>query len=156
MSEGARRDRADTSARDVIAANRFMVLATAGAEGRPWASPVWFAPGPGGEFLWISRPDTRHSRNLAERPELTIVIFDSSVRPDDRQALYLEARAAELEGEERDAAVARYSAHSVADDLSPLTVAQVSGDGPFRMYRAVASRAYVLEDERDRRVPVAL
>lgn len=146
----------DRAAQEVIADNRFMVLASADAEGRPWASPVWFAPGPGGEFLWISRPDARHSRNVAERPELTIVIFDSSVRPDDRQALYVEARAEELVGEERDAAVARYSAHSVADDLPPLPVAKVSGDGPFRMYRAIASRAYVLEEERDRRVPVEL
>ena len=140
----------------MINANRFMTLATADAEGRPWASPVWFAPASRGEFLWISRPDTRHSLNLAVRPELTIVIFDSSVRPDDRQALYIEARAEQLDGAERDAAVARYSEHSVADDLSPLTTDRVSGDGPFRMYRAVASAAYVLEDERDRRIPVEL
>jgi hypothetical protein len=90
------------TAQEVIAANRYMTLATAGADGRPWASPVWFAPGPGGVFLWISRPDARHSVNLAERPGLTIVIFDSSVRPDERQALYIEARAEQLDGEERD------------------------------------------------------
>jgi hypothetical protein len=117
---------------------------------------VWFAPGPGGRFLWISRPEARHSVNLAERPELTIVIFDSGARPEDRQALYVEARAEMLDGEERDAAVDRYSRHSLADDLSPLTIEDVTGEAPFRMYRATAERAYVLEDERDRRIPVAL
>jgi nitroimidazol reductase NimA-like FMN-containing flavoprotein (pyridoxamine 5'-phosphate oxidase superfamily) len=55
--------------RELISANRYMVLATADATGRPWISPVWFAPDDGG-FLWVSRPDSRHSRNLAERPEL--------------------------------------------------------------------------------------
>jgi nitroimidazol reductase NimA-like FMN-containing flavoprotein (pyridoxamine 5'-phosphate oxidase superfamily) len=75
-------------ARELIAANRYMALATADAAGRPWISPVWFAPDDGG-FLWISRPDSRHSRNLAERPELALVIYDSTVRPAERQALYV-------------------------------------------------------------------
>ena len=30
----------------------------------------------------------RHSRNLAERPELALVIYDSTVFPAERQALY--------------------------------------------------------------------
>ena len=146
-------DRMD--ARELIAANRYMALATADAAGRPWISPVWFAPDDGG-FLWISRPDSRHSRNLAERPELALVIYDSTVRPDERQALYLEAVAEQLDGERRDAAVARFSEHSVADDLEPLSIDAVTGSGPFRMYRAAVTAAFMLEDERDFRTPVEL
>src|SRR6185503_16090448 len=92
-------------ARELIAANRYMTLATADAAGRPWISPVWFAPHDDG-FLWISRPDSRHSRNLAERPELALVIYDSTVRPAERQALYVEAVAEQLDEDRRDAAVA--------------------------------------------------
>ena len=47
--------------------------ATAAADGRPWASPVWFAPDDGG-FLWISRPESRHSLNIAERAQMALVI----------------------------------------------------------------------------------
>ena len=32
------------AARAIVEANRFMTLATADADGVPWASPVWFAP----------------------------------------------------------------------------------------------------------------
>jgi hypothetical protein len=31
------------------------------------------------EFFWVSSPDSTHSRNLAGRPDVSIVIFDSSV-----------------------------------------------------------------------------
>ena len=30
-------------AREIIDSNQYMTLATADADGRPWASPVWFA-----------------------------------------------------------------------------------------------------------------
>ncbi len=142
-------------ARELIAANRYMTLATADASGRPWISPVWFAPDDGG-FLWISRPDSRHSRNLAERPELELVIYDSTVSPARRQALYVEAVAKELDAESRDAAVARYSEHSVAAGLEPLTVDEVTDSSPFRMYRAAVTAAFMLEDERDVRIAVEL
>ena len=142
-------------ARELIAANRYMTLDTADAAGRPWISPVWFAPHDDG-FLWISRPDSRHSRNLAERQELALVIFDSTARPAERQALYVEAVAEQLDGERCDAAVARFSEHSVADELEPLGVDAVTGSGPFRMYHAAVTAAFMLEDERDFRIPVGL
>lgn len=143
------------SARELISANRYMTLATADESGRPWISPVWFAPDDGG-FLWISRPESRHSRNLLGRPELALVIYDSTARPAERQALYVEAVAEQLDGERRDAAVARYSEHSVADDLEPLSVESISEGAPFRMYRAAVTAAFMLEDERDIRIPVEL
>ena len=142
-------------ARELIAANRYMTLATADASGRPWISPVWFAPDDGG-FLWISRPDSRHSRNLAERPELALVIYDSTVLPAERQALYVEAVAEQLDGEPRDVAVARYSEHSVAQDLEPLTIDEVTESSPLRIFRAGVTAAFMLEDERDFRTAVEL
>ena len=75
----------------VIAANRFMTLATADAHGAPWANPVWFATDDHRRFLWVSSPETRHSRNIETRPEIAIVIYDSRTTPADRQAVYLEA-----------------------------------------------------------------
>lgn len=64
-------------ARSIIDSNRYMTLATADGDGVPWASPVWYAPARYREFLWVSSPEATHSRNLAARPQLAIVIFDS-------------------------------------------------------------------------------
>ncbi|MFL5978906.1 MAG: pyridoxamine 5'-phosphate oxidase family protein [Gaiellaceae bacterium] len=61
-------------ARSIVDANRFMVLGTADASGRPWVSPVWYALLSYREYVWVSRPGTRHSRNLAARPEVAIAI----------------------------------------------------------------------------------
>src|SRR5215208_3553020 len=55
-------------AREIIDSNQYLTLATADADGRPWASPVWFAHEDHSRFLWVSKPDARHSRNLEHRP----------------------------------------------------------------------------------------
>ncbi|HEX2359192.1 MAG TPA: pyridoxamine 5'-phosphate oxidase family protein [Solirubrobacterales bacterium] len=67
-------------ARRIIDANRYMTVATANRSGRPWASPVYYAAVGYTQFLWVSDRDARHSRNLADRPELGIVIASASLR----------------------------------------------------------------------------
>jgi len=143
-------------ARAIVDANSYMTLATAGADGAPWASPVWFAHEQYATFLWMSRPGARHSRNIAARREIAIVIFDSTVSPDQRNAVYVEATASIVPDAELADAVAVYAARSVARGLETLARAEVSGDAPFRLYRASASAMYVLEDDHDRRVGVQL
>jgi nitroimidazol reductase NimA-like FMN-containing flavoprotein (pyridoxamine 5'-phosphate oxidase superfamily) len=142
-------------ARAIIDANRYMVLGTADAEGRPWVSPVWFAPGGGRQFLWVSAPDAAHSRNLAARPELSAVIFDSTVPAGAGQAVYLSGTGAELDGDERAAAIEVYSAHSLAHGGPAWSVEDVRAPARLRLYRAVAGEAWIL-GEHDRRVPADL
>jgi hypothetical protein len=132
-------------ARAIIDAGRYMTLATADAEGVPWASPVWYAPRGYAEFFWISYPDARHSRNLAVRPELSIVIFDTTVAPGHGQAVYMEA-----EARQTDEGVEVFSARSVAQGLGEwkdLT-------GPLRLYRAVVAQHWMLGEGPDKRVQV--
>src|SRR5262249_51466800 len=93
---------------EIVASNRYMTLATADASGLPWATPVWYAPDGDDALLWLSRPDARHSRNLAERPELAITIFDSRADPDGAAAVYFQAVASEAPGR-----IEVYSARSV-------------------------------------------
>jgi len=68
-------------ARVIIEANLYLTLGTADSDGRPWTSPVYFAPAADREFYWVSDTDARHSRHLAERPQVSMVIFDSTVAP---------------------------------------------------------------------------
>jgi uncharacterized protein YhbP (UPF0306 family) len=139
-----------TAAREIIDANAYMTLATAGADGRPWATPVWFAHVDHTGFLWISRPDTRHSRNIAAREDVAIVIFDSSVPVGAARAVYVEAQAEELTGAARDSAIDAYSRRSVEHGAGPLTLEDVTGPAPHRLYRATAAKRFVLgrHDER--------
>ena len=141
--------------RAIIDGHWYMTLATADASGKPWASPVWFAHDGYREFLWISKPEARHSVNLAVRPQLGIVIFDSTVGMGGAQAVYVDAEASELHGADRDRALAVYSRRSVEFGERELTLADVTAPAPHRLFRAVPSEQFVL-DATDRRIPVAL
>src|SRR5215475_3138798 len=72
----------------IIDANVYLTLGTADSDGHPWTSPVFFADAGIREFYWISETDAQHSRNLAQRPDVSIVIFDSTVAPYHGRAFY--------------------------------------------------------------------
>jgi nitroimidazol reductase NimA-like FMN-containing flavoprotein (pyridoxamine 5'-phosphate oxidase superfamily) len=143
---------ADT-ARAIVDANQFMTLATADGEGRPWASPVWYAHRAYTDFVWVSKPGARHSRNLAARPEAGIVIFDSTLVPGQVEAVYVEAIARELDGSERDEAIAVFSRRSQTEGLAEWTLADVTAPARHRLYCATARSHYIL-DAHDERLEV--
>jgi hypothetical protein len=141
------------TARRIIDANSYMTLGTADADGRPWATPVWFAPDGYTDFIWVSRPDTRHSSNIAARPEVGIVIFDSTVQVGQAEAVYVEAVAEQVPAAEVEPAIAIFSAVLENDGASPWRVTDVVGSASFRLYRAQATAHYLL-GAKDSRVPV--
>jgi hypothetical protein len=142
-------------ARAIIDGNNYMTLATADASGLPWASPVWFAPASYRELLWVSRPGARHSRNLAVRPQLGIVVFDSQRPIGTGQAVYMSAVAEQVPDEAVDDGMAIFSRKSVAVGGHEWSGADVRPPAELRLYRAVASEHFVLTP-RDERVPVTL
>jgi hypothetical protein len=94
-----------------------MTAATASADGAPWASPAWFAHEQYEMLLWMSQPGARHSRNIPARRDIAVVIVDSTVLPDRRNAVHFEATAAIVPDAELADAVAVYAARSVARGL---------------------------------------
>lgn len=136
-------------ARQIIDAGRYLVLATADADGRPWPTPVWFAR-EGREFVWVSRPQTRHSGNIAARAEVGLVIFETPVPTGGRtRAVYAEAIAAEVSADDRERCVAVVDRRARAEGLGRWTVDDVVAPADLRLYRAVVSRVFVLHPERD-------
>jgi hypothetical protein len=77
----------------VIDANHYLTLATRDADGRPRLSPVYYTAARYTDFYWISSPQAHHSRNLTERPDVEIVIFNSTASVGEGQAVYLAATA---------------------------------------------------------------
>ena len=142
------------TARAIVDANSFMTLATADADGLPWASPVWFAPSGYREFFWVSDPEARHSHNLAVRPQLAIVIFDSQVSPGEGQAVYMSAAAEQLEGAKLAAGIRVFAEHSIARGASAWGLENVRAPARHRLYRATVSEHFMLRPDRDVRVLV--
>ncbi len=141
-----------TIAASIVDSNRFMTLATADADGQPWASPVWYAPAEYRRFFWVSSPAATHSRNLAVRPDLAIVIFDSH-EAGGWKALYMTAVAEELD--DVDDGIQIFSRRSIEQGLPVWTREDVLDPARHRLYRATASQHFVL-DPHDQRIPVSL
>lgn len=132
-------------ARAVIEANSYLTIATADGAGEPWPSPVWYAHRGYREFFWASSPGSRHSRNLAQRPQAGIVIFDSQVPAGSAQAVYLTVAAAEVTPAGLPGGIEVYSARSQARLGRPWTAADVSAPASLRLYRAEVSELFVLD-----------
>jgi nitroimidazol reductase NimA-like FMN-containing flavoprotein (pyridoxamine 5'-phosphate oxidase superfamily) len=126
----------------VLAANRYLVLGTADEDGEPWVSPVFFAPLHPDRLCWASSPDSRHSRNIAQRARIAITVFDSTVEIGRAEAAYFDADAAQATPEETAAALQSLNARLPPDkrirndDLQPRA--------PFVVYRADLRRRYRL------------
>jgi hypothetical protein len=144
-------------ARQIVDANQYMVLGTADANGRPWGSPVWFAHHGYREFVWVSSPEVRHSRNIAERPQVGIVIFDSGVPIGAGQGVYLSCEAAAVPAADVDRLLEVFNRRSLANGDTALGRSDVEPPvGEFRLYRAVADEVSMLarDGQADHRVPV--
>jgi nitroimidazol reductase NimA-like FMN-containing flavoprotein (pyridoxamine 5'-phosphate oxidase superfamily) len=141
-----------TVATSIVDSNRFMTLATADGDGRPWASPVWYAPAEYRDFYWVSSPEAAHSRNLKVRPQLAIVIFDSH-EAGGWKALYMSAVAEELV--DVDEGIEIFARRSLEQGLPAWSRADVLPPARHRLYRATASEHFVL-DPHDQRIPVDL
>jgi hypothetical protein len=142
-------------ARAIAAENAYLTLATADADGVPWASPVWFAVRELSFFVWASKPGARHSRNIAQNPRVSLVIFDSSKAPGEGSALYLSAEAGLVEEDAFEDALAVYNAKSIERGLDVWGRRELCAPARHRLYRAVALEAFVLDDH-DERVRVRL
>ncbi|GIJ44383.1 hypothetical protein Val02_12690 [Virgisporangium aliadipatigenens] len=141
-------------ARDLLARNRYLTLGTADPDGRPWLSPVYFAAADEREFVWCSESDARHSRNLVERPRVSVVVYDSTVPAYHGRAVYATATAREVPDDGLDRALDIYPGPPERGGVS-LTRADVTGAEPYRMYVASVSRLWVL-CPREPRTPCAL
>jgi hypothetical protein len=131
--------------RRVIDENVYMVLGTADESGRPLVSPVFYAADAERDLYWMSSPDVTHSRNLARRPELSIVVFDSQapVGTGGTSAVYMAGTAAQVPADDVDRALSIYpgppsrGARRIAPD-------EVRPPGPYRLYHATITEHSVL------------
>ena len=146
------------TARDMIEASRYLVLATADAAGRPWSTPVYFAHIGFTEFFWVSSPNVTHSRNIAVRPEVGIAVFDSHAEIGTGQGVYMSAAAALLEDGETARGIEAFSRRSVAHGARAWASEDVRPGAGLRLYRATADSHSILakDGQPDHRIAVPL
>lgn len=137
----------DAVAREILDANSYVVLATADADGVPWASPVWFAR-EDSDLYWMSHPGARHSQNIAVRPQIAMVVFDSSVTPGSGQGVYMAASAEQLMNPDTlESGMAVVSRKSVRGGDGEWGVDRVTEPARLRLYRARVRESWILDPD---------
>jgi nitroimidazol reductase NimA-like FMN-containing flavoprotein (pyridoxamine 5'-phosphate oxidase superfamily) len=146
------------TARTIVDEIAYMVLGTADAAGVPWATPVYFATDGYRDFYWVSSPSATHSKNIAARPEIGLVIFDSRATIGTGQGVYVRATAGEVPEADLEAGIAVFSSRSVSHGGSSWSVEDVRGAAPIHLYRARATKVTMLAKDGapDHRVVVDL
>jgi nitroimidazol reductase NimA-like FMN-containing flavoprotein (pyridoxamine 5'-phosphate oxidase superfamily) len=130
-------------ARALLAATAYVVVGTIDPDGRPWSSPVYFAVEGTRDFYWVSATDAWHSRAIAARPQVSLVVFDSTVAPYHGRAVYAVGEARPVSDDDLDRVLAIYPRRD-GRDTTLLTREDVSASSEYRMYRATASQMWVL------------
>jgi hypothetical protein len=151
-----------TMAREVLDEQRYIVLGTIDADGRPRVSPVYFTPHRYADLYWVSHPCTHHSANLTRDDRVTGVVYDSTLAPGLGRAVYVDGRAREIPADE-------LAAHCpVAFDPRrggrAFAPAEMQGDADLRLWVLhveswevhIPAGHPTLGTGRDRRVPIEL
>jgi nitroimidazol reductase NimA-like FMN-containing flavoprotein (pyridoxamine 5'-phosphate oxidase superfamily) len=145
---GSRTVTNDDIARAILDAGIYVVLATADADGVAWASPVWFAKEDYRELYWVSYPGARHSKNIALRPQIAMVVFDSTVPPGAGQGLYMTATAEQLTDPAAiEHGIGIFSRESVRQGAYEWGPDRVTGEARLRLYRATVHEYSILDPD---------
>ncbi|ADD40256.1 pyridoxamine 5'-phosphate oxidase family protein [Stackebrandtia nassauensis] len=130
------------TAKHVIDSNKYLTLGSVLDDGNPWTTPVYFTPDGYHRFYWVSNPDSVHSRNIAARSRVRIVVFDSSVRIGGAEAVFMDAEATLVPEAELADASALYSGRF--PELREFGVDELTAPNSLRLYRADALNHEIL------------
>jgi hypothetical protein len=138
----------DDIAREILGARSYVVLATADDQGVPWATPVWFAMEDPAELFWVSYPAARHSQNIGVRPQVGMVVFDSTVAPGSGQGVYMSAVAEQLTDPNAiERGIVIFSRASVREGAGAMSLDDVTGQARLRLYRAHVQESWILDPD---------
>jgi general stress protein 26 len=135
-------------AKHLLNSVRNAAMATVNDDGSPHNTPFHYIIDERRESIyWVSSPESQHSKNIVNRKQLFIVIYESNAP----EGLYLEAvDAHELyEKTEIQTGLEVWNAQRTAEGKGSIDVTLVTGESPQRMYRTKLVRFWVNESQKD-------
>lgn len=130
-------DKYTEKAKQIIAENIYMTIASASTDGTPWISPVFFAYDNKYNLYWVSSKISHHSQLIRSNPQVAIVIFNSQAPEGDGEGVYFEANVEELSDETKISdAMSVLNKRVTKDEFRIKKIGEVTGDGMWRVYKA--------------------
>lgn len=134
-------------AKQIIAENIYMTIATASTDGKPWVSPVFFAFNEQYNLCWVSNKDSQHSTLIRNNPQVAIVIFNSKAPEGEGDGVYFQAKVEELSDEnEINQAMEVLNKRVTKDEFRVKRIGEVTNGGAWRIYRATPTKVYKLTE----------
>lgn len=132
---------------DYLTGHHVMTLATQGAEG-PWAAAVFYV-NDGCSLIFLSSPNTRHCRNLAQDARCAATIQEDYREWPQIKGIQLEGRIRELQGEEERSAQHLYGEKfPIVGPLAKVPPAIVKALARVRWFRLIPDRFYYIDNSR--------
>jgi len=136
------------TAADILGRIQYATLATVTEDGKPWNSPVWAMHDNNLCFYWFSDKQSQHSHNVRANGRVFIVVYDSTVSQSlptgNRNGLYIQARAKELDDIHEIGRVRQAKGNGHADDS-----ANFVGEAVRRAYKAIPEKIWMNDAEFD-------
>lgn len=128
-----------------LTGHHVMTLATQGPDG-PWASAVFYASD-GASLIFLSSPNTRHCRNLAQDARCAATIQEDYREWSQIKGIQLEGRVIELKGDEEKRAQLRYGEKfPVVGAVANLPPAIVKALAKVRWFRLVPEHMHFIDN----------
>jgi uncharacterized protein YhbP (UPF0306 family) len=129
-------------AKEIIAENLYLTMATSDKMGNPWVSPVYCAYDDHYNFYWTSTPDAQHSKNIKKTGgKIAFVVFNSSVAEGTGEGVYFEGTAYEI-SDEREVEIASQLCYSRKNKPAK-SADNFLGASPRRMYKVVPNGTWM-------------
>ena len=142
----------DTTAKVIIDGNIYLTLATTNGM-TPWISPVFYCADKQYNLYFISQPTSLHSRYLKKNKQAAFAIFDSHQPEGTGNGVQGSCFVEKVKGKAVDNALKFYKTSFI-----PLNRQSLSGKNPYRLYKLVPNKVFVLDPSSkvDKRVKVQL
>lgn len=139
-------------AKGIIDNNKYMVLATSGKDGKPWACPVFFARDSDYNLYFMSATDSLHIRNIRENNSVAVAIYDSNAEVGSSDEVQATGSVAELDKAELKKAITVYSKKlypkSPMQPTERYRPEDYSGASEFKFFRIKVGKIYTTGPER--------
>lgn len=136
----------EEKAKQIIENIVYITIATVTPEGLPWNTPVYSAFDEQYNLYWNSWKENQHSLNIANNPNVFVVIYNSTVAEGTGEGVYIQAKVQMLT-EKNEIEAARVLLHKRKNKPSSKlrTPEEFMSEYPRRVYKAVPERMWLNE-----------
>lgn len=131
-------------AKEIIAERDYITIATVTSDGMPWNSPVYSAFDENYNFYFGTHVGSQKAHNIANNPNVFLVIYDSTVAPGTGEGVYIQGKAEQLNNIED-----IEQAHKILADRRPTEfwpIEALQGNAPVRLYKIVPEHVWMNSD----------